>query len=83
MQVITSTELKNVHTPNVYLRFIVRIEGLTMPNCPDVDQIKKAWSLKREGGISQQAMAEELGLHPRTIFNYFRSTCSLNESLAA
>ena len=44
-----------------------------MPQRPDVDQIKKAWALKREGGMSQQAMAEELGLNPRTISNYFRS----------
>ena len=43
-----------------------------MPQRPDVDQIKKAWALKREGGMSQQAMAEELGLHPRTVFNYLR-----------
>ena len=45
-----------------------------MPQRPDVDQIKKAWALKREGGMSQQAMAEELGLHPRTVNNYFRSS---------
>ena len=45
-----------------------------MPQRPDIDQIKKAWALKREGGMSQQAMAEELGLHPRTVFNYFRSS---------
>ena len=45
-----------------------------MPQRPDVDQIKKAWTLKREGGMSQQAVAEELGLHPRTVFNYFRSS---------
>ena len=44
-----------------------------MPQRPDVDQIKKAWALKREGEMSQQAMAEELGLNPRTISNYFRS----------
>ena len=43
-----------------------------MPQRPDIDQIKKAWALKREGGMSQQAMAEELGLHPRTVFNYLR-----------
>ena len=45
-----------------------------MPQRPDVDQIKKAWALKREGEMSQQAMAEELGLNPRTISNYFRSS---------
>ena len=44
-----------------------------MSQRPDVDQIKKAWALKREGGMSQQAMVEELGLNPRTISNYFRS----------
>ena len=44
-----------------------------MPQRPDVDQIKKAWALKREGEMSQQAVAEELGLHPRTVSNYFRS----------
>ena len=44
-----------------------------MPQRPDVDQIKKAWALKREGGMSQQAMAEELGLNLRTVSNYFRS----------
>ena len=44
-----------------------------MPQRPDVDQIKKAWALKREGEMSQHAMAEELGLNPRTISNYFRS----------
>ena len=43
-----------------------------MPQLPDIDQIKKAWALKREGRMSQQAMAEELGLHPRTISNYLR-----------
>ena len=43
-----------------------------MPQRPDIDQIKKAWALKREGGMSQQAVAEELGLHPRTVSNYFR-----------
>ena len=43
-----------------------------MPQRPDVDQIKKAWALKREGGMSQQAMAEELGLNPQTISNYLR-----------
>ena len=43
-----------------------------MPQRPDVDQIKKAWALKRQGGMTQQAMAEELGLHPRTVFNYLR-----------
>ena len=45
-----------------------------MPQHPNVDQIKKAWALKREGGMTQQAMAEELNLHPRTVFNYFRSS---------
>ena len=44
-----------------------------MPQRPDVDQIKRAWALKREGEMSQQAMAEQLGLNPRTISNYFRS----------
>ena len=44
-----------------------------MPQRPDVDQIQKAWALKREGHKSQQEMAEELGLHPRTLSNYFRS----------
>ena len=43
-----------------------------MPQRPDFDQIKKAWALKREGGMSQQEMAEELGLNPRTVFNYLR-----------
>ena len=43
-----------------------------MPQHPNVDQIKKAWALKREGRMSQQAMAEEVGLHPRTVFNYLR-----------
>ena len=43
-----------------------------MPQHPNVDQIKKAWALKRQGGMSQQTMAEELGLDPRTISNYFR-----------
>ena len=43
-----------------------------MPQRPDVDHIKKAWELKRKGGMSQQAMADELGLHPRTVFNYLR-----------
>ena len=43
-----------------------------MPQRPDIDQIKKAWVLKREGGISQQEMAEKLGLNPRTVSNYFR-----------
>ena len=43
-----------------------------MPQRPNVDQIKKAWALKRQGGMSQQAMEEELGLDPRTISNYFR-----------
>ena len=43
-----------------------------MPQHPNVDQIKKAWALKRQGGLSQQTMAEELGLDPRTISNYFR-----------
>lgn len=43
-----------------------------MPQRPDIDQIKKAWALKRQGGMSQQAMAEELGLDPRTVSNYFR-----------
>ena len=44
-----------------------------MPQRPDVDQIRKAWALKRKGGISQQSMAEKLGLNPRTVSNYFRS----------
>jgi hypothetical protein len=43
-----------------------------MPQRPDVDQIKKVWALKPEGRKSQQEMAEELGLNPRTISNYFR-----------
>ena len=43
-----------------------------MPQRPDIDQIKKAWVLKREGGMSQQEMAEESGLNPRTVSNYFR-----------
>ncbi len=43
-----------------------------MPQQPNVDQIKKAWALKRQGGMSQHTMAEELGLDPRTISNYFR-----------
>ena len=43
-----------------------------MPQRPHIDQIKKAWALKREGGMSQQEMAEELGLNPRTVFNYLR-----------
>jgi len=42
-----------------------------MPPRPDVDQIRKAWALKREGGMSQQKMAEALGIDPRTISNYF------------
>ena len=61
-----------MNTMNVYVRFVVRLGGLAMPQRPDVDQIKKAWALKRQGGMSQQSMAEELGLHPRTIFNYLR-----------
>ena len=59
-------------TTNVYVRFVVRLGGLAMPQRPDIDQIKKAWALKREGGMSQQEMAEKLGLNPRTISNYFR-----------
>ncbi len=43
-----------------------------MPQRPDVDQIKKAWALKRQGGMSQQAVAEELGLNLRTVFNYLQ-----------
>ena len=52
-----------------------------MPQRPDIDQIKKAWALKREGGMSQQAVAEELGLHPRTVFNYFRSSWLAHRNL--
>ena len=43
-----------------------------MPRRLDVDQIRKAWELKRENRMTQQEMAEELGLSPRTISNYLR-----------
>jgi hypothetical protein len=45
-----------------------------MPLRPYVDQIRKVWALKRKGGMSQQKMAEALGIDPRTISNYFRSS---------
>ena len=61
-----------MNTTNVYVRFVVRLRGLAMPQCPDVDQIKIAWALKRQGGMSQRELAEELGLNPRTVSNYFR-----------
>ena len=43
-----------------------------MPQRPDVDLIRKAWTLKRDRDMTQQEMADELGLSPRTIANYLR-----------
>ena len=52
-----------------------------MPQRPNIDQIKKAWGLKRQGGKTQQAMAEELGLDPRTVSNYFKSSWLVQRNL--